>query len=286
MKKSPKTNAAERQKEILELLAKNGAMKTLDLANYFHVSRETMRRDLIELQELGLVDKWFGGVISTQNLTQHSTIYEDVRKWFGSEQPSPDRKSKPSSSSSQNNTDGSLPSLQLKIAEKALALLPPHATVFLDGGDIALQLAELLNRLSGFTIITASIPVASICMSSSNKVLVCGGVIAPQIHSLTGISTIDFLKQLKTHAAVFESAGFQNTGGPTGNDLDYSQVQKAALNGTQTSIVLADSSRAEYSSLTRFARWDEIDYLITDSRLDPAFRNKYASETNIILADV
>ena len=50
-----KLNAAERQMQIINLLNKNGAMKTLDLANYFHVSRETMRRDLLALTEQGLV---------------------------------------------------------------------------------------------------------------------------------------------------------------------------------------------------------------------------------------
>lgn len=72
-----KLNATERQMQIINLLNKNGAMKTLDLANYFHVSRETMRRDLLALTEQGLIDKWFGGVICADQLTQHPVIYED-----------------------------------------------------------------------------------------------------------------------------------------------------------------------------------------------------------------
>lgn len=79
-----KLNAAERQMQIINLLNKNGAMKTLDLANYFHVSRETMRRDLLALTEQGLIDKWFGGVICADQLTQHPVIYEDMKTWLQS----------------------------------------------------------------------------------------------------------------------------------------------------------------------------------------------------------
>lgn len=46
-----KLSAAERQAQIVELLSNNGTMKAVDLANYFQVSRETIRRDLIALSE-------------------------------------------------------------------------------------------------------------------------------------------------------------------------------------------------------------------------------------------
>ena len=46
--------AAERQKEILKLLHDNGSVKIGQLAEYFQVSRETIRRDLAYLTEIGL----------------------------------------------------------------------------------------------------------------------------------------------------------------------------------------------------------------------------------------
>lgn len=278
-----KLSSTERQKQILELLSQNGAMKTLDLSNYFHVSRETMRRDLIALTEQGAIEKWFGGVICSSHLAQHPSIYGDIKNWMGVNAPEDDDKDYSIQVLDEKMELHS--NIKMLISQKVLEFLPPRATIFVDNGSTTLHLARLLSQLSGYTIITASIPVINACINSSNKLIICGGVVDSLIMSATGTPTVDFLNQLKTDVAIFGSSGFKSNGGPTGNDLDYSQIKKAALRNTQTSIVLADSSKASYSSMIQFAEWKEIDYLITDSALDPAFRNQFADSTQIILAD-
>lgn len=49
--------AAERHKEIIRLLNSNGSVKISQLAKQFQVSRETIRRDLLHLNEIGAVKK-------------------------------------------------------------------------------------------------------------------------------------------------------------------------------------------------------------------------------------
>lgn len=58
------------------------------------------------------------------------------------------------------------------------------------------------------------------------KVIICGGVLAPQVQASAGTFAADFLNQLNMDAAVFESEGFHTSSGPTSSDLDYSQVQR------------------------------------------------------------
>ena len=117
--------------QIINLLNKNGAMKTLDLANYFHVSRETMRRDLLALTEQGLIDKWFGGVICADQLTQHPVIYEDMKTWLQSGHKTSNKKEIPVPPSEKKpETDTASPKMQ--IARKALSLLTHGSTIFLD----------------------------------------------------------------------------------------------------------------------------------------------------------
>ena len=50
-------NAHDRQSQIIELLNNNGSMKATELADYFSVSRETIRRDLNTLSENGSIKK-------------------------------------------------------------------------------------------------------------------------------------------------------------------------------------------------------------------------------------
>ena len=62
-------NAQNRQEQIIELLNNNGSMKATELADYFSVSRETIRRDLNTLSENGSIKKGFGGAIAVNDFT-------------------------------------------------------------------------------------------------------------------------------------------------------------------------------------------------------------------------
>lgn len=254
-----KLNAAERQAQIVDLLSDNKTMKIIDLANYFNVSRETIRRDLIVLNETGAAKKWFGGAISTQEKQDFSIMELDKKIEMNA-------------------------TAKMHICQKALELIPPKSVIFIDNGSTTLYMARLLKHLSGYTIITTSIPVINTCINSSNKLIICGGVVDSLIMSAMGAPTVDFLKHLKTDVAVLGSSGFKLNDGPTGNNFEYSHIKKTAIRNAQTSIVLADSSKATYSSLIQYADWKEIDYLVTDTGLDQEIGKKIESKTNVIFA--
>lgn len=259
-----KTNATQRQAAILELLSKNGAMKTADLAEHFQVSRETMRLDLLELTNQGLVKKWFGGVICTPpetpdspGITETTVIDERMTR---------------------------MPEEKTRICRKALELIPEHATIFLDCGSTNLYLAQQLRSLSGYTIISTSLQIINTLCGSANKLIICGGVIDTSILSVCGTPALDFLRQLRTDVAIFGSSGFKANSGPTGLASDYSSIKKIALQNTLTSIVLADHTKATYSSPVQFADWSEIDYLVTDPAMDPQALERLGEHTKVIFA--
>lgn len=255
-----KLNATERQTQIEELLSQRGVMKIMDLANYFNVSRETIRRDLICLKHEGRIQKWFGGVISAkENQAFNIQPLEEKKKL---------------------NFD-----IKMQICRKALELIPPHSDIYLGDGSTVLCLAALLNQESGHTIITSSIEVATTCANSQNTIVLCGGVLKPLGMSTVGAPAVDFLKNLKTDIAFLGTSGFQLNDGPTGNDFENCNVKKTALENTQTSILLSDSSKSFYSSLITFADWEQIDYLVTDSQIDQEVYNRIMELTNIILAE-
>ncbi len=248
-----RSNTAQRQAQILSLLSQYGNMKTLDLAEYFHVSRETIRQDIMQMAEKGQVRKCFGGIVSCTPIQatrdQHAAA-------------------------------------KIKICEKALELLPAGASLFLDNGSTTLYLAQMLSQRSGYTIITPSLGVANACANGSNKLIVCGGLINTQIQCATGSPTVDFLKQLRTDIAVFGSDGFQTNNGPTGTDFEYGKLKRVAHENAQQRIVLADSSKSTYSALLEFASWENVNCLITDSGIDPEVMERIGASTEIILADI
>lgn len=260
-----KLNSAQRQQQILDLLSDGSALKTADLAKHFQVSRETIRLDLLELTNQGLVQKWFGGVIQS-----NSAVPADM-----------DMEHFPAIHERMNR----MPDAKMQICQKALELIPEHATIFIDTGSTTLYMAQLLRAMSGYTIISTSLQIINTLCGSSNKLIICGGVIDTSIMSASGAPTAEFLQQLKTDVAIFGSSGFKANSGPTGLAFDYSYIKKTALKNTLTSIVLADSSKASYSSPLQFADWSEIDYLVTDAGMDSASIEEIGSHTKIIFAE-
>ncbi|MCD7886828.1 MAG: DeoR/GlpR family DNA-binding transcription regulator [Clostridiales bacterium] len=251
-----KLSASERQAQIVELLSNNGTMKIMELANHFQVSRETIRRDLIVLNEAGAVKKWFGGAI-----------------------PMYDFETKPIDTRIKEREDS-----KSKICEKAFELLRDRSVLYLDTGSTTLYLAKLLKGTSGHTIISNSIPVINELIGSNNQLIITGGSVNQQVMSAMGSQTISFLECIKIDTAVLGSSGFARHKGPTSNTFDDCQIKKTVIQNAETNIVLADSRKATYSSLTQYANWRDIDYLITDSELSDEAKQQLEKLTDVVLA--
>lgn len=250
-----KLNAAERRKQIVELLSNNGTMKVVELAEYFQVSRETIRRDLIVLNKEGAVKKGFGGAI-----------------------PLYDFETKPVDTRITEN-----PELKMKICQKMLEMIPDSAVIFLDTGSTTLCMAKLLKKCSGHTIISNSIPVINELIGSQNQLMITGGGINQQVMCATGAQTIAFLECIKVDIAILGSSGFARHKGPTSNTFDDCQIKKTIIQNAQMSVVLADSSKAGYASLTQYASWKDIDCLITDDELSEEDRQQLNEVTSVIV---
>ena len=226
-------NAQNRQEQIIELLNNNGSMKATELADYFSVSRETIRRDFTTLP------------IDSRLLDEH-----DAKK---------------------------------RIARKALSFIPEHGFIYLDTGSTTLSLALELKNLSGYTIITNSIPVLTTLIDSKNHLIFLGGECNAEIMCSVGVQVIELLKTLRVDIAFLGSAGFEQHHGPATNAFADGQIKSCAISCAQTSIVLCDSRKAKYSSFQQYASWNEIDHLISDTDFPQEFADKLQEFTNVIL---
>ncbi len=250
----PKLNASERQAQIIELLSKNEKMKVMELADYFQVSRETIRRDMNALDKAGSLKKWF---VESEPVYDFKTQPVHMRMTEAQES-------------------------KRKIGEKLLELIPEHAFLYLDTGSTTLCFAKLLKECSGYTIITTSIPIINELANSSNELIITGGTINPRVMSAMGAQTIAFLERIKVDVAILGSSGFDRHDGPSSNTFDDSQIKHLVIRNARTNIVAADSRKATYSSLTQYASWSEIDYLITDNEISPETVQKLSEATNVI----
>ena len=178
--------AAERQKEILKLLHDNGSVKIGQLAEYFQVSRETIRRDLAYLTEIGAAQRSHGGATS---------IYE-----FGNI---------PVETRINKNAE-----TKIKLCEKALEFIPSTGVIYLDSGSTIVHLAQLLAKRSGCTIVTSSLSAANVLLNSDNTTIITGGQLNPSNMSIEGFQTTSFISNLKVAVAFLGTNGFEQHNGP------------------------------------------------------------------------
>lgn len=252
-----KLNAHDRQKKIISLLSANGTMKITDLANHFNVSRETIRRDLITLKKKGAVKKWFGSVTPVHDY-EIQAITKRMTKNY-------DKK--------------------IKICEKALTLIPKNSVIYIDSGSTSLCMAKFFKNKSGYTIITNSIPVITELCETPNQIIVVGGTVNSRVMSIMGFQASNFLESIKPEVAILGTDGFATHKGPSVNNLDDGGIKRIIINNSFQTIVVTDSSKAEFSALAQYAPWQDIDYVITDSDISTDKLKEIEKYTTVILSD-
>ncbi len=167
----------EREDEILALLNETEYATVEYLAKKMSISSSSIRRDLKNLEERGLVNRSYGGV----------KIADATGKRI------------PFSLRSHEN------SLQKKqIARAAAALVNVGDVVFLDGSSSAYFVAELLPAVSGVTVVTNSIDVMT-CLSRYDIKAYCtgGNLSAENKAVLVGGYAQDFLRNIQADVAIF-----------------------------------------------------------------------------------
>lgn len=251
-----KLSAAERQAQITELIKENGTMKVAELAERFDVSGETIRRDLKALSSAGIAKKWFNGTF-----VSHDFSIEPVGTRLTINQ-----------------------NVKMQICREALALVPDNAVIFIDAGSTALCFAQLLSQRSCYTIITNSIVAANALSGSGNQIIITGGTLNTSVMDVTGPQTVEFLEHIKVDVSILGSEGFQRHNGPSSNDFADIPIKKLAVQNAMTSIVVADSRKAEVSALMQYADWKEINYFITDDNIDEGLMRQISESTTVIVA--
>lgn len=234
----------KRQRDILEILEKKKFMRPTELADSLYVSISTIRRDLINLEKLGLIQRAHGEVsLFVRNEPAHLLR------------------------SSMNYSDKSY------IAQIALSYIENGQTLFLDSSSTVNALCASLSDFKNLTIITNSIQNAlDMASGYSNKVIVAGGTLKPNSVSLLGEATTDFLEPFSTDLAIISCKSLDEHGI---YEEDYSQghIKEAMIEKASKTILLTDNSKLGKKNLYRFAQYSDIDTAIFNEKPSDDFIN-------------
>jgi DeoR family fructose operon transcriptional repressor len=234
--------AAERHQLLAQRARRDGRVDVGDLAAELGVAPETIRRDLGTLERQGIVRRVYGGAVAVERLDFEPEVAQ--RDKTNAEEKD-------------------------AIARAALDQLPERGTVLLDAGTTTSRLATLMNGDRELTVITNSIPVASILATRPSITLhLLGGRIRGTTLAAVESWTLQALDGLLVDVAFLGTNGFSVEHGCTTPDIAEAAVKAAVVKAARRRVLLADHSKYGTDQLSRFARLSEIDVLITDSGIE------------------
>ncbi len=237
----------EREDEIMDLLSETEYATVEYLVKKINISASSIRRDLKNLEERGLVVRSYGGVKRANSAGKHI----------------------PFSLRSHENS-----SQKKQIARAAAGLLHAGDVVFLDGSSSAFFLAELLPAIGGITVITNSIDVMAAMSEYDIKVYCTGGMISSENRAvLVGGSTQEFVRRIRADAFVFSVQAMSADGEFFDCYAEEVAVRNAMMQNARCKIMLCDSSKWGKISTFYQTSLSDVDYLITDKDPNQFFQN-------------
>lgn len=234
--------APERHQQILETARANGRVEVAGLARDLAVTPETVRRDLTALERRGVLRRVHGGAIPVERLGIEPGVADRESHAAGEKE---------------------------RIARAALDELPDGGSIILDAGTTTVRLAELLPTDRELTVVTHSIPVASILVSRPNLILhLLGGVVRGRTLAAVGDWTKAQVAEIYADVAFMGTNSISVERGLTTPDTVEASVKRALMDASRRVVVLADHTKFGREDFARVAPLSDVDTVITGIELD------------------
>ena len=232
--------AEERKAEILQLMESGKPVKVGDLSQRFEVSESTIRRDLQELENAGMIQRTHGGAISIQSSFELSYQEKEIR--FYEEKQ--------------------------KIAKAAANLVKDGETVFLDAGTTTLQMAYAL-RGKTFTVATNSMEIAQVFAEDLKiEVMVLGGSLRKNTRALVGFLANEMLTRLHFDKVFLAANAVDPDFGVSTPNLIEAETKRHMVKAGKEVILMMDHSKLWEKAMCKICSLSEINLLLTDDGIE------------------
>lgn len=230
---------SKRFNQILDILHDKGKEDVAELSNLLGVSQVTIRKDLNELEENGIIKREHGyAILSTTNDISSRLAYHYDDK--------------------------------LKIAKKAAQLVNDNETVIIENGSCCALLAkELSETKKHVTIITNSAFIANYCRKSSitNQIILLGGIYQKDSEVNVGPSIKEQIKDYFVDKFFIGVDGYSTLTGFTNSDQLRAQAVKDISLQVKEIIVLTESDKFNTHGIVPMRIEDKVSVVITDNKI-------------------
>jgi DeoR/GlpR family transcriptional regulator of sugar metabolism len=236
-----------RRQQILSILKRQGQVIAKEVSQAMGVSEDTIRRDLREMAQEGLLQRVHGGALPSSPA---------IADFAGREQITPDGK--------------------VAIGRAAAGMIQPGQVVILDGGTTAREVARHIPLELKATIITHSPTIALELVNHPNvEVILIGGRMFKHSVVAVGAAAIEAISQIHADTYFMGVTGIHPKTGLTTGDYEEAAVKRALSHAAAETIVLASSEKLNAASPYVVVPLAEISGIITEKSADKTLTRPY-----------
>lgn len=236
----------ERQAYILDQISKGNRIYVTALSVELGVSDDTLRRDLVELDNKGLLTKVHGGAIAKSGISIQYTERLNTAT-----------------------------SVKQRMAAKVIPLFKEGDIILMDGGTSNLEVARQIPRDTGLTVFTNSFPIVNELFDHPKVDLnFLGGKVFPSSQVTVGLPVYQALRDITPDWVVLGISDVHPEKGLTCPDREEAMIKRAMIERGVKNIILADGYKLNTARAYRVASLGEIDYIATeDDKVEYIRRN-------------
>lgn len=247
-----------RQMEILDIARASGRVVVEELAERFDVTLQTIRRDLGELADQGMLDRVHGGAILRSGV---SNIGYEQRRQMNAE-------------------------AKAAVGRACAAEIPDNCSVILNLGTTTEAVARELMGHRNLTVITNNMNVANILVGNEScEIMVAGGALRRSDGGLVGDLTTEFMAQFKPDYAIIGTSALDIDGDLLDFDMAEVRVSRAIAGLARKTFLVTDLSKLTRSAPVRIISVGEIDSIFVDQPLPETLAQKCEEwQTRVVVA--
>jgi DeoR family fructose operon transcriptional repressor len=233
----------DRQQGIYMLALRQGSVDVADLAKRYGVTTETIRRDLSDMQGRQMLRRVHGGAVPVERMNHEPMVA--ARDVVNAEE-------------------------KLRIATKAVAEVPERGSVIIDSGSTGQRLAEVFPVDRDVHVVTNSLSIAlTLSRRGLRDLTVLGGTVRTKRLAMVDDTTPAELQHMAIDVLFMSCDGLSFKHGLTTPYREEHMIKRAMMERAHRVVALVDQSKFGNMQMFSFAKFDEIDVLVTDTRVDP-----------------
>lgn len=238
-------NLPDRQEAILYAVRRQGYASIESLAREFGVSAQTVRRDIMDLDRRGVLERRPGGATCRTTILNYDYSQRQVEDF----------------------------SVKEKIARSIAAQIPDNSSIFLTLGTTVEIVAYALLKRSGLMIVTNNVVAAMTLNTKPDfEIVLASGYMRKSSNGLVGESTIEFVKGFQCDYTITSIGGISEKDGCL---LDFHTadvtVARAMMNNSGKVFLAASSAKFGRQAVIRVAPLSAINTVFTDAPAQARF---------------